>query len=114
MLSRLWSDERGGVNTAEMLLLMTIMTIGTVVGSKSLRDSAVTEFADLAQALANLDQTYSFSGLSITWGSTTLTTVGSQFTDVADFCDSTDINGPHGPGSKCVDVAMPTAGEAAS
>ncbi|MCE9605095.1 MAG: hypothetical protein K8U03_09375 [Planctomycetia bacterium] len=97
MLKRLWSEEVGAIVSAEIMLVATILVIGVIVGLKSVRDSVVTELADVAQAIGNVNQTYSYSGVS---GHHTFT-AGAQFTDNADFCDvpgtPTDIGN-----SKCV------------
>lgn len=94
---RLWNEETGAILSAEIVLVMTILVIGIIAGLKSLRDSVVTELADVAQAIANLSQTYSFSGAS---GHHVFVN-GSAFYDLADFCDYagavTDVNN-----SKCV------------
>jgi Flp pilus assembly pilin Flp len=83
MFHRLWKDEAGAVISAEIVLVATILVIGMVVGLKSVRDSVVTELADVAQAIANIDQSYSYSGII---GHAAQTT-GSFFNDAADFCD---------------------------
>jgi hypothetical protein len=113
MITRLWHDETGSVGSAEMVLIMTIMTLGVVVGLKSFRDGAVTELADLAQALSEIDQSYSYTGFSIAVGGSTLTTVSSYFVDSADFCDTEDDDDTGSRGSKCVLVASPATMEAA-
>ena len=94
MFRRLWRDGQASVGSTEMIMIMTIMTIGVLVGMKSFRDSTVTEFADLAQALANLDQSYSVSALAIPWGGSTLTTASSWFEDQLDFCDAASVVNP--------------------
>jgi len=97
MLKRLWNEEVGAIVSAEIMLVATILVIGAIVGLKSVRDSVVTELADVAQALGNVNQSYSYSGAS---GHHTFT-AGAAFTDNADFCD-----GPGAPSdagnSKCV------------
>jgi Flp pilus assembly pilin Flp len=104
MLNRLWNEEAGAIVSAEIVLIMTILVIGMVVGLKSVRDSVVTELADVAQAIANLDQSYSFSATS---GHHAYTS-GASFTDVADFCDTptqtTDVGN-----SKCVLICSSVA-----
>jgi hypothetical protein len=71
-----------------------------LVGMKSLRDSTVTEFADLGQALSNLNQTYSLPA-SLPSGAP------SEFLDAPDFCDDPDDPTDIGtPGSKCVNVCV--------
>lgn len=111
MSRRLWHDETGGVGSAELVLIMTIMTIGMVVGMKTFRDAAVTEFADLAQALSELDQSYSFGAQTLSYDGTTLTTTASWFTDQPDFCD-TQLDQDEGErGSKGITVAAPARSE---
>jgi len=84
MLKRLWNEEIGAIVSAEIMLVATILVIGAIVGLKSVRDSVVTELADVAQAIGNVNQSYSYSGAS---GHHTFT-AGASFTDNFDFCDS--------------------------
>lgn len=107
MFRRFWNDQQGSVGSAELVMIMTIMTIGVAVGMKSFRDSAVTEFADWAQALANLDQSYSFAGLTIPWGGSTLTTAKSWFVDTVDFCDTVGATSAE----RCINVGVAPGGE---
>lgn len=93
---RLWSEEQGAIVSAEIMLVATILVIGVVVGLKSVRDSVVTELADVAQALANVNQSYSYSGTS---GHHAFT-AGGHFADRADFCDQQDSS--DAGNSKCV------------
>ena len=98
MLKRLWSEEVGAIVSAEIMLVATILVIGVIVGLKSVRDSVVTELADVAQALANVSQTYSYSATS---GHHAFT-AGGSFQDKIDFCDVTcasDLGN-----SKCVEI----------
>jgi len=81
MIRQLWNDETGGTLTTEVMLIATILVIGLIVGVKSLRDAAATEWADYAQAIANWDQSYNIPD------STTMSGVGSGFVDARDFCD---------------------------
>ena len=99
MFRKLWNDENGFIISSELVLIATILVIGMIVGLKSVRDAVVTELADVAQAIANIDQSYSYSG---TLGHEAFTD-GSFFFDAPDFCDTdqtADIN------SKCVLVAV--------
>lgn len=105
MLRKLWSDEAGAIISAEIVLVATILVIGMIVGLKSVRDAVVTELADVAQAIANLDQSYSFTGITGHGAAT----AGANFVDSADFCDNstaadTQVTGTGG--SKCVNVAV--------
>jgi len=93
---RLWNEETGAILSAEVMLVASILVIGMVAGLASLRDSVVTELADLAQALANVNQSYSFSGVA---GHHTFTG-GGQFFDTFDFCDTNNLGVAQQ--SKCV------------
>jgi len=100
-LQHLWNEETGAIISAEIVLIMTILVIGVIVGLKSVRDSVVSELADVAQAIANLDQSYSFSGVC---GHAAFT-AGSQFVDLPDFCDQSGDNN-NAQHSKCVNVCV--------
>jgi hypothetical protein len=104
LLKRLWNEEAGFLISAEIVLVATILVIGVIVGLSSVRESVVTELADLAQAIANLNQTYSFGGVEGHCGFTG----GSSFIDMLDFCDTKDQNFT-GQQSKCVQVCVNTA-----
>ena len=97
MLFRLWKEEAGAIVSAELMLVATILVIGMIVGLKSVRDSVVTELADVAQAIANVNQSYSYSATS---GHHTFT-AGAAFTDNRDFCDDPTALDDTG-NSKCV------------
>lgn len=58
LLNRLWSDESGFVNSAELLLFSVIVVIGLIVGLAALRDGIVQELGDTGQAVGQLDQSY--------------------------------------------------------
>ena len=63
MLKKLWMDESGICYTTEVIVLMTIVCLGLIVGATALRDALTSELADLATAVSSLNQSYSFSGL---------------------------------------------------
>lgn len=86
-MNRFFKDESGAIVTAEIILIATILLIGLAVGLKSVRDAVVTELADVAQAFANLNQSYSYSA---TTGHSAFTG-GSSFYDLKDYCDSDTI-----------------------
>lgn len=101
---RLWNEETGAIISAEIILVATILVIGVIAGLKSLRDSVVTELGDVAQAIANLNQSYSFSGASAHHAFNP----GSVFVDNSDFCDtSTDLSDTGN--SKCVSICTNAA-----
>ncbi|MCA9155215.1 MAG: hypothetical protein KDA38_10535 [Planctomycetales bacterium] len=86
--ARLWHDQTGSVISCEVILLTTVLVIGIIVGAKSFRDAAVTEWADYAQAIGQMDQSYVITGGT--------TGDGTLFIDMMDFCDdtSTDNDSP--------------------
>jgi Flp pilus assembly pilin Flp len=110
MLRKLWNDEAGAVISAEIVLVATILVIGMVVGLKSVRDSVVTELADVAQAIANLDQSYSYTAINGHGAGT----AGSFFLDANDFCDTAADIDVGSTDSKCVNVCVAPVGEPAS
>lgn len=95
-LKALWNDEAGVIISTELILIVTILGIGLVVGLSTLRNDVVTELADTAQAISNIDQTYYFSGTTGHSASTN----GSAYNDVADFCEA----GAGGTNEQCVVV----------
>lgn len=82
-MKKLWNDESGAVLSAELVLLMTILGIGMIVGMKALQSAVVNELGDVAAAIGAVDQTYSVNGVSGCCAST----AGSQMTDAKDKCD---------------------------
>jgi hypothetical protein len=125
LLQRLWADETAFVVTTELVLVATILVIGTVVGLATVRDAVVAELADVAAAIGSINQSYSWSGISGHSGlagfgaapaaralffpvipQSSAATAGSQFQDSTDFCDGgDDVSGSapqcvvvHGPG----------------
>jgi len=104
MLKRLWNEEAGAIVSAEIMLVASILVIGVIVGLKSVRDAVVTELADVAQALSNVNQSYSYSG---TMGHHAYT-AGGTFVDLLDFCDdSTSIECEQH--AKCVSICTAPA-----
>ena len=56
-LSRIWLED-DGVLSFEWILLVSLLTIGIVGGIAGARDAIIDEFGDVAQAMLNLDQSY--------------------------------------------------------
>ena len=83
-MSRLWNEDVGAIISAEIMLVASILVIGMVVGLTSLRDSVVTELADVGQALAQVNQSYSFGTIQ---GHHSFSN-GGAFVDLQDFCDN--------------------------
>jgi Flp pilus assembly pilin Flp len=105
MMKKLWNDEVGAVVSAELVLVLTILVIGMITGLASLRDSVITELADVGQAVANVNQSYSYGGARAHSSST----AGSEYGDRVDFCD-TD-NATNAGNGKCLAVNIAAAAE---
>ncbi|MGC3970838.1 MAG: hypothetical protein QM775_26955 [Pirellulales bacterium] len=101
LVARLWMEDAGAIVSAEIMLVGSVLVLGVIVGLKSVRDSVVTELADVAQAFANVNQSYSYSGVT----GHAAHSGGGEFGDSFDFCDTNSY--PYGGGqeSKCVNVA---------
>jgi Flp pilus assembly pilin Flp len=56
-LNSLWREEEG-VLSFEWTMLTSLLTVGVVSGIASVRDAAIDEMGDLAQAMIALDQSY--------------------------------------------------------
>ncbi len=83
MLRKLWNDEAGAVLSAELVMVATILVIGMTVGLSAVRNSVVTELADLGQAISEIDQSYTYSSVTGHHSAS----AGSRFRDSQDFCD---------------------------
>lgn len=97
IIKQLWGDESGFVVSTDLVLVSTILVIGLIVGLVSVRDQIAQEFGDMAVAVGNLNQSYSFAAHSVTYvddngtpGNTgddvsyTFTSAGSSFDDETD------------------------------
>ncbi len=74
--------QGGFIMTSELILLVTVMVIGMIVGLVTMRDAATAEMEDVAEAIGQLDQSYAFSGMKNAEG--TANVDGSSFTDAVD------------------------------
>lgn len=105
-MRNLWNDEAGFIVSAELVLIATIMVIGLIVGMATVRDQVIQELADVAQAISNVNQSYSWSGVT----GHTSSVAGSSFDDTTDFCD--EDTDPTGLASHCINLQVDaTAGE---
>ena len=93
MLRKLWNDECGVIISAELVLIATILVLGMVVGLVELQCAVVGELSDLGDAIGNLDQSYTTSGIvsNKVAGGTKAQTNGASFTDRSDECDCNSI-----------------------
>lgn len=106
IINRFWNENDGAIVSAEIMLVATILVLGVIVGLKSVRDSVVTELADVAQAVSNIDQSFCYSGVS----GHSANSGGGHFSDQLDFCDASGDNS-NAQTSKCVNVAHSGYGE---
>jgi len=75
---RLRDDERGFIVSIELILIATIAILGLIVGLTAVRDAVVSELSDVAGAIQDLNQCYSFFGVVGHSGST----CGSDYVDM--------------------------------
>lgn len=73
-------DERGFIISIELVLIATIVVIGLIAGLTALRDAIVSELADVASAVQDLNQSYSYNGAA----SNVAATSGADFIDQVD------------------------------
>jgi Flp pilus assembly pilin Flp len=92
MWKSLWQDECGAVISAELVLVLTILVIGVIVGLSEVAAAVNTELNDVSNAIGALDQSYFFSGfkgVDVGIGGKVKSLVnGSRFDDAHDDCDS--------------------------
>lgn len=62
-LRAVWEDEHGAILSTELILVAVIGVVGLVVGLGSIRDSVVSELADVSGSVQELNQSYSYSGV---------------------------------------------------
>jgi hypothetical protein len=103
LFARLWQDDAGFVVSTELVLVSTILVIGVLIGQSTLRDAVISELADSAESINNINQSYSYS--SVTAHSSSV--AGSLFTDAEDFCESGTDGAQTSAGSgMCVNFAV--------
>ncbi len=90
VLQRLWLEEGGFVISTEAIVILTMLICATVVGWQAVRVAVVEELADIADAIAALDQSYSFAGFQGHAASCS----GSFYSDNRDFCDEPTASAP--------------------
>lgn len=92
MVRQLLNDEAGFIVSAELVLVATILVIGLIVGLSEIQHAVVQELNDVADAIGELNQTYSYTGFSAEKSGlkpgTKSFTNGSLFSDVSDDCDN--------------------------
>ena len=61
--TKLWNDDAGFIVSIELVLIATIAVIGLIAGMTAVRDAVVSELSDVAGAVQDLNQSYSFTGV---------------------------------------------------
>ncbi|HZT81007.1 MAG TPA: hypothetical protein VFA26_12320 [Gemmataceae bacterium] len=80
-LLTLWKDDAGALIATEWVFVATILALGVITGLVAVRQAAIAELTDFADAVLSLNQSFTFSGQSNCESSG----AGSAFSD---FCDS--------------------------
>jgi hypothetical protein len=88
---KLWSEESGLILSAELIIIVTVVVLGLVVGLSQLQFAVVSELQDAAAAIASLNQSFGFTGFRgcFNHGTRASFTAGSTFIDVFDNCIGT-------------------------
>jgi hypothetical protein len=81
--------EEGFLLSTEGVLVGTIAIVGLIAGIVAIRDAVVLELEDFAVAVADLDQSYLYSGVIDATASAS--TQGGEFVDAADDGDPAAI-----------------------
>lgn len=56
-----WRDDEGGAEFISLILITAVVAMGGLVGLAQIRDQVVQEFGDVAVALDNVDQSFSYT-----------------------------------------------------
>ena len=89
-MRNLLNDEAGFIVSAELVLVATLLVIGMIVGLSEVQAAVVHELNDVANAIGCLNQTFAYRG----YHGCKAVTVGSQFIDTQDACDSACVGTP--------------------
>lgn len=87
MLRKLFNDESGAVISAELVLVLTILVIGVIVGLSEVSVAVNTELNDISNAIGSLDQSYYYTMFVGNGTKDKSRVAGSKFTDGHDDCD---------------------------
>ncbi|ADG66017.1 hypothetical protein Plim_0165 [Planctopirus limnophila DSM 3776] len=91
MLKTLYGDENGAIISAELVLVLTVLVLGVIVGLSEVAVAVNTELNDLSNAIGRLDQSYCFTGFkAYSYGKLKSHVSGSSYKDSIDDCD---VNG---------------------
>ena len=101
----LWNDNRGFIVSIELILIATIVVIGLISGLTAVRDGVVSELSDVAGSVQDLNQSYSYNGVT----GHSAAVAGSDFSDNLDFCD--DADDAAGQADNCITFTEPPEDE---
>jgi len=98
---RFWQDDAGFLVSTELVLVSTILVIGILIGQATLRDAVISELADSAESINNINQSYSYT--SVTGHSSSV--AGSTYNDAEDYCEG-GADGVQGSGANgmCINL----------
>ena len=99
----LWKAEGGFVVSSELILLATMLVLGMLTGLNTIRDQVVQELGDVADAISEIDQSYSYSGIT----SHSASTAGTYFEDLHDYCEQGSAAGSDqsaGNEPQCIEI----------
>ena len=82
VLFKLNKDQSGLILSVELVLLSIVVVIGVISGLTAIRDSIVSEVSDVAGAIQDLNQSFSWTGVNSD-GSP----AGGSYVDRLDYCD---------------------------
>lgn len=105
--NKLWNDEAGFIISIELILIATIAIIGLITGLTAVRDAVVSELSDVAGAIQDLNQCYTFMGVV----GHSAATCGSDYIDATDWCD--DAEDTAGVADNCITFDAPPSDEGA-
>lgn len=108
-MSQLWQDEAGFVVSSELIFVATLLVIGMVTGLTTIRDQVLGELGDVADAISEVEQSYSIAAVTAHASST----AGNVFDDLADFCETVGAVTDQSAGNlpQCLNIVASTASD---
>jgi len=61
----LWPDESGAIISTELVLVAVVAVLGLIAGFVSMRDAVVSELSDVSGMTDEMNQSFSYNGISI-------------------------------------------------
>lgn len=107
MMNRFWNDQAGFVISTELMIVATLLVLGMIAGLVSIRSQIVQELGDVAAAISEFDQTFSFAAIT----GHTSSMAGADFDDALDFCENAITDDPVGAEPICMELESPATEE---